>query len=95
MILKYDIVDIEKPDKTCSPNFVANEFQDFYRSSNFSIKHSFSNNNILTNDVNKCLRKALQRYKNLYFLMLFHENHVCFVLQKNEGNSVNKNHRGV
>ena len=45
--------------------------------------------------LNLFLDKALQRYKNLYFHILLYETQVCFLLQKNEGNSDNKNHRGV
>ena len=39
--------------------------------------------------------KELQRYKNLCFNILFYEIHRCFLLLNNEGNSGNKNHRGV
>ena len=42
-----------------------------------------------------CLQETLQCYLNLSFHILFYEIHVCFLLQKNEGNSNNKNHRGV
>ena len=40
MFLNDDIVDIEKPDRICSPNFDVNEFSGlFLHLSIFSIKH--------------------------------------------------------
>ena len=41
MLLNDDIVDIEKPDGICSPNFVVNEFSGlFLHPSTFPSKHS-------------------------------------------------------
>ena len=37
--------------------------------------------------------KASKYYKILYFHILFYDIHLYFLLQKNEGNSGNKNHR--
>ena len=43
VLLNDDIVDIKKPDGTCSPTFVVNEFSGlFLHPSIFSIKHSRS-----------------------------------------------------
>ena len=43
MLLNHDIVDIEKPDRICSPTFVVDEFSGlFLHPSVFSIKHSRS-----------------------------------------------------
>ena len=43
MLLNDDIVDIEKPDRICLPNFVADEFSGlFLHLSNISIEHSKS-----------------------------------------------------
>ena len=43
MHLNDDIVDIEKPDGICSPNFLVNDFLElFLHLSNFSINHSRS-----------------------------------------------------
>ena len=65
----------------------------------FSIKHSIINNKwyfmMFLTLIKSWYSKSLQSYKDIYFHIQFYEIHVRFLLQKNECNSDNKNHRDI
>ena len=104
-LLNGYIVDIKKPYEICSLTFVADKFSGlFLHPSGFSIKHGrcayivngalshvyyWLNSNILVSS------KGIETLQKSLFSYTFYEIHVCFLFQKKEDNSDNKNHCSI